>query len=91
MRNELPEGSPCYRESGINHLDDVSGAGIHWIAYCKQGSKVLYFDSFGDLRPPIDVMVYLGVSEIEYNTERYQKFDTYWCGHLCLKFLTNCI
>ena len=91
MRNRLPIGGPYYHESAIVNLDDVSGPGTHWVAYCKHGNKVLYFDSFGDLKPPIDVMLYLGVNEVEYNVERYQKFDTYYCGHLCLKFLYDCI
>ena len=89
MRNKLPEGGPYYQESAIVNLDDVSGPGTHWVAYRKLGDKVQYFDSFGDLRPPTDVMLYLNVDEVQYNIKQYQKFDTYWCGHLCLKFLCN--
>jgi len=29
---------------------------------------------------------YLG-NKLNYNYERYQKFNTYNCGHLCLEFL----
>jgi len=87
MRNELPRSGPHYRESAIINLDDVEGPGTHWVAYRKIGNNVTYFDSFGDLRPPLDLMSYLGVDEVKYNPNRYQDFDTYVCGHLCLRFL----
>lgn len=89
MRNALPKSGPRYRESGIVNLDDKSGPGTHWVAYRKRGKDVVYFDSFGDLQPPLDLMLYLGVREVKYNHERYQDFDTYICGHLCLKFLSG--
>jgi len=89
MRNDLPSNGPHYQESAIVNLDDKSGPGTHWVAYKKRGNDVHYFDSFGDLQPPIDLMLYLGVNKIKYNPERYQNFDTFDCGHLCLKFLCN--
>lgn len=91
MRNDLPKSGPHYHESAIINLDDATGVGSHWTAYKKIGNDVTYFDSFGDLRPPRDLMTYLGVSEVKYNTKRYQDFDTYICGHLCLKFLCGAI
>ena len=51
MRNALPKNGPRYNESAIVNLDDASGPGTHWVAYRKRGNKVLYFDSFGDLKP----------------------------------------
>lgn len=90
MRNDLPRSGPHYRESAIINLDDKEGRGTHWVAYRKRGRATTYFDSFGDLRPPRELMEYLGVrSEVKYNHTRYQDFDTYECGHLCLKFLYN--
>lgn len=88
MRDSLPDG-PQYSESAIVNLDNASGPGTHWVAFRKRGNHVVYFDSFGDLQPPRDLMLYLGVDEIHYNHERYQNFDTFDCGHLCLKFLSN--
>ena len=89
MRNALPSTGPHYRESAIINLDDASGLGTHWVAYRKRAEDVVYFDSFGDLQPPLDLMLYLGVDRVKYNHERYQNFDTYNCGHLCLQFLCN--
>ena len=90
MRNDLPK-QPFFRESAIVNLDDANGPGTHWVAYKKVDKDVTYFDSFGDLPPPLDLMIYLGVDSIKYNYKRYQKFDTYNCGHLCLKFLCQAI
>lgn len=93
MRNNLPNSGPHYNESAIVNLDGIDGPGTHWVAYKKRGSLVTYFDSFGDLPPPIDLIRYftdLNASNvIYYNYERQQNFNTVWCGHLCLKFLSK--
>ena len=91
MRNALPVGGPKYYESAIINLDDASGPGTHWVAYRKRGNNVVHFDSFGDLQPPLDLMLYLDVDEVKYNHERYQDFNTYICGYLCLQFLSEAI
>uniref|UniRef100_A0ABD2XAG9 Phospholipase A2-like domain-containing protein n=2 Tax=Trichogramma kaykai TaxID=54128 RepID=A0ABD2XAG9_9HYME len=91
MRDELPSSGAHYRESAIVNLDDSIGPGTHWVAYRKCGKRVIYFDSFGDLQPPRDLVDYLKVPEVMYNHQRYQDFDTHWCGHLCLKFLSGAI
>lgn len=86
MRNALPK--KCRRtECGIVNLDDDNGPGTHWVAYFKDKDKVKYFDSFGDLKPPIELVKYFGAVEITYNYNRYQNFNSYRCGHLCIKFL----
>jgi hypothetical protein len=92
MRNELPKAGPFYNESVIINLDDKSGWGTHWVAYKKRGLVTIYFDSFGNLQPPKEVIHYLNRGKwasrtIKYNYTRKQKFNTVLCGHLCLKFL----
>lgn len=87
MRNNLPIDGPHYRESAIVNLDDKHGPGTHWVAYKKYGKNVTYFDSFGDLQPPIELILYWNVDNVKYNYERFQKFNTFNCGHLCLEFL----
>ncbi|CAB0035058.1 unnamed protein product [Trichogramma brassicae] len=37
-------------------LDSEKNVGTHWVAYRKSGFKVIYFDSFGDLPPPRELM-----------------------------------
>lgn len=86
MRDSLPQ-KPWFNESGIINLDNKTGPGTHWVAYKKRGSRVEYYDSFGDLRPPAEVIRYFRGSKIYYNYAREQNFNTNICGHLCLKFL----
>lgn len=89
MRNALPT-TPNVNESAIVNLDNDFGPGTHWIAYKKRGKHVIYFDSFGDLRPPNELIKYFGKNvNIKYNKDRVQDFNTEVCGHLCLKFLSE--
>lgn len=90
MRNNLPK-KIRKRESGIINLDNRTGPGTHWTAYNKNNITVDYFDSYGDLRPPIEVMKYFmsdgGNNIVRYNYQRYQKEDQTNCGQLALYFL----
>jgi hypothetical protein len=89
MRNALPP-KPRWNESAIINLDDKDGPGTHWVAYKKRGRFVTYFDSYGNLPPPKELAAYLcktGRASIIYNTDRYQHYNQYNCGHLCLQFL----
>lgn len=88
MRDSLPLSPPKKYESGIINLDTLKGPGTHWVAYKKIRDYVLYFDSFGSLKPPIELVRYLGPKcKIVYNPEAYQTYNTVNCGHLCLEFL----
>lgn len=94
MKNELP--SKIYRnvEKGIINLDSSYGPGTHWVAYKKHRNKIIYFDSYGNIPPPLEVRKYFksnGHVEIFYNYNVYQtlKKRTYNCGHLCIEFLLN--
>lgn len=85
MRNALPH-KIHKNESGIVNLDDVDGPGTHWVAYAKRGDHAMYFDSFGNLQPPKEVVRYLGTT-IMYNRTTYQTYNQTICGQLCLLFL----
>lgn len=90
MRNDMPKKGPWKYEAGIVNLDDKDGPGTHWVAYKKENHEIHYFDSFGNLHPPQNLMKYLGDgSIIKYNHQNYQNFDTVNCGHLCLNFLND--
>ena len=88
MRDALPDG-PKTNESAIVNLDSTSGDGTHWVCYRKVNNKVYYFDSFGNLKPPRELIRYFGECELYYNYKRKQSFDSVICGHLCLEFLSN--
>lgn len=88
MRNTLPSTPPKRCESAIINLDSVEGPGTHWVAYSKRGDSILYFDSFGALKPPMELVRYFGSKyKIKYNPDQYQTYNTINCGHLCLEFL----
>lgn len=86
MKDSLPH-RPWINESGIVNLDDSTGSGTHWVAYRKRGPIVEYFDSYGNLRPPKELVNFFRGSKINYNYERRQKFNSVNCGHLCLDFI----
>jgi len=87
MRDALPTKARR-NESGIVNLDDSTGPGTHWVAYAKRGNSAIYFDGFGNLRPPKELERYLGYdTTVRYNRHSYQTFDQSICGQLCLRFL----
>lgn len=71
----------------VNH-DSIINSGTHWTCFAKTGKSVYYFDSFGKLAPPLELIEYLGSEcNVYYNSMQYQNFNTVICGHLCLEFL----
>lgn len=88
MRDTLPE-RPLTNENAIVNLDDCSGTGSHWVAYRKTRDVVDYFDSFGNLPPPLEVREYFKNAVMRYNYPSYQDLNTVVCGHLCLLFLSR--
>lgn len=94
MRDTMPTTIWKSAECGIVNLDAAGGVGTHWVAYVKKRNNVYYFDSFGDLQPPEELRSYFAGAGVFYNLQRYQDFDTFLCGHLCIMFLltfTGCI
>lgn len=87
MRDSLPS-HPRTNECAVVNLDSHLNRGTHWVAYRKHGNDVDYFDSFGNLKPPRELVLYFGRGvKISYNNDRYQNFSEHNCGHLCLEFL----
>lgn len=58
MRNTLPKFSNK-NECAIFNLDSSEGHGTHGVAHKKHGNEVEYFDSFGNLKPPKELINYL--------------------------------
>lgn len=92
MRNGLPK-KINKKECGIVNLDNKEGEGTHWVAYKKVGALVDYFDSFGDLQPPVELKQYFlsdgKKNKVFYNYLRYQRSTEENCGQLSLLFLIN--
>lgn len=90
MRDGLPETGPLQNECAILNLDTSDGMGTHWVAYYKKNSNIYYFDSYGNLPPPMELVNYFGSDcTIYYNYSNFQKYGTVICGHLCIQFLMN--
>lgn len=89
MRQLLPiDEGPAVYECGIINLGDIHSSGTHWTCYIKDGDNKFYFDSFGNAKPPRELVKYLGAKGLVYNTIRIQEFDDPpICGHLCLEVL----
>ncbi|KYQ59127.1 hypothetical protein ALC60_01855 [Trachymyrmex zeteki] len=87
MRTTLPVEGVHRNESGIVNLDNAEEPGTHWVAYAKRGIRAIYFDSFGNLRPPKEFERYLVNNVIEYNRTHYQRYNQSNCEQLCLQFL----
>jgi len=88
MLDSLPK-RPWKSEACIVNLDKQTGPGTHWVCFRKNENDVNYFDSYGDLQPPLEVMNYLDGCHVSYNRTAFQsiKRNTDLCGHLCLAFL----
>jgi len=77
-------------ETGIVNLDSYSGEGTHWVCYKKLQDKVYYFDSLGNIPPPVELLKYFKTAKyVLYNYDNKQPLNTSICGHLCLDFLAT--
>ena len=84
----LKKKTRAKRECWILNHGASNTSGTHWTALAKINNTAYYFDSFGKLPPPFEVIKYLGSNvHLYYNTKKYQNFGTAICGHLCLRFL----
>ena len=63
-RDQLPE-KIGNRESGIVNFNTSKEPGSHWVAYFRDGSKKIYFDSFGQVIPT-EIQKYLKTKD-KYN------------------------
>jgi hypothetical protein len=92
MRDFLPS-TIMLNESAVVNLDSIRGPGTHWVCYVKKGNLIKYFDSFGNLRPPLELEKYFHSASqtpsITYNYFAKQKESAVNCGHLCLSFLAE--
>lgn len=92
MRDLLPT-KVFENESAVINLDSIHGEGTHWVCYRKRGFDVEYFDSFGNLKPPLELLRYLNSGPyqvvVKYNYFSKQNPTSVRCGHLCLEFLAE--
>jgi hypothetical protein len=93
MLDTLPKGGPWKNELSVVNLQRSSGKGTHWVAFAKHSNLVHYFDSFGNLPPPPELIMYWKIRgrrmRVQYNYKRKQPFNSVHCGSLCLRFLVS--
>ncbi|XP_050543419.1 uncharacterized protein LOC126906708 [Daktulosphaira vitifoliae] len=87
-RDNLPKRSR-HAESMVVNLDSVNNSGTHWVCFSKIGKNVNYFDSYGNLKPPVEIINYLKGCNIYYNYDNYQNYNSSNCAQLCLRFLAS--
>lgn len=90
MRDELKKKRKRNkkRECWILNHGSSQTNGTHWTALARSNNTAFYFDSFGKLPPPFEVLDYLGDDiKLYYNVRQYQNYGSSVCGHLCLRFL----
>ena len=89
MRNDLPE-KLLKKKCAIVNLDSNSGDDTHWVACKKRYREISYFNSFGDLKQPKELIKYFGENSIIfYNGKKYQSFKSNECGLYRVTFLKN--
>ena len=92
MRDDLPKHGPETVENGIVNFNTTDQPGSHWVAYFKDGSNRIYFDSFGQATLQ-EIQNYLKTqgegAVIQRNTDVVQSFNSVICGHLCLFVLKS--
>lgn len=93
MRDNLPKRIRQF-ECGIVNLDSIRNEGSHWTAYIKKGKTVVYFDSYGNLKPTLELMKYFnsnGKVSTFYTYDTKQKSNSSNCGQLAINFINNYI
>ena len=91
-RDVLPQ--KIRKECGIINLDDIQGAGTHWVCDRNLDSVVgslpvvEYFDPFG-LVMPYEALEYFRTArkKIVYSIDEIQNRSTVLCGYWCLYYL----
>lgn len=87
MRDEFQDMKCQPIEAAVVNLNLSTEPGSHWVTYYKIFDEVFYYDSFGNLPPPEELIKYFGKCEIFYNHAQMQQYHQVNCGALCLQFL----
>jgi hypothetical protein len=93
-RDALPQ-KPNPVECGVINLSGTA-PGTHWVCYIasKPLDICVFYNSYGDLKPPRSLYKYFkSYSNIYFNMRRdqvnYGPAPSLICGHLCLLFFVN--
>ena len=89
MRKRTTSQMSTSKRERYHKFGQCRGSGTHWVAYAKRGCRAIYFDSFGNLRPPKELVQYLDKKccENRIQSNVFQNYNPSNCGQLCLRFL----
>ena len=59
----------------VINLDEYSDIGIHWAALYVKNNDITYFDSFGVVHIPKEIIKFIGNKNIKANISRIQAYD----------------
>ena len=71
----------------VTNLDEYSDIGIHWILLYVKNNDITYFDSFGVVHIPKEIIKLIGRKNVIVNIFRIQAFDSIMCGYFCIGFI----
>ena len=88
MRDTLPK-VPWVNELGIVNLQTSKQSGSHWLCYIKRRNYIFYFNSFGNLQAPEELIKYFRPRNklFFYNKHCFQSYNSKQCGQYSLNFL----
>lgn len=79
---------PWKKELLVFNLDSCKNMGTHWVGLASSdGVNYYYYDSYGNLPPPPEIIHYLKGKRIFFNFKRDQSFKEFNCGNRVLTFL----
>ena len=71
----------------IINLNEYHDIGTHWVVLYVNNKIVTYFDSFGVVHIPKEIMKFIVRKKIIINIYRIQAYDSIMCGYFCNGFI----
>ena len=81
-RNNLPK--KIKYGAYIINLDEYADVSTHWIALFCSGSKIVYFDSFGDEHVPKEIKEFIKNKNTTANILRVKPNNSIICLYFCI-------
>ena len=71
----------------VINLNEYHDIGTHWVLLYVNNKIVTYFDSFGVVHIPKEIMKFIVRKKIIINIYRIQAYDSIMCGYFCNGFI----
>ena len=82
------------RYSWISNTHHHGKSGKHWVCWCIDGDKAIFFDSYGRQADDPTLPTYFknhakNFKNIYFSKRRVQGWDSVACGYFCIHFIYN--